>query len=158
MNDDPIRLRRTKSARVVEHRHGVTAYPEPYRTPVLPSGWAPLDPADEASVLLACDEFPEAVRLRLRSLWDSAAEFRVYCLDSDAWRGVCAATVFTVENADADEEHPRGRNGRLLAIAHTPEEAARVALDFLNWDLEADGSDWRLTLTPRDQGPAPSGH
>jgi hypothetical protein len=52
---------------------------------------------------------------------------------------VCAATVFTIE---------RGRNSRLLAIAQTPADAARVALDFLNWDLEADGSDWRLTLSP----------
>lgn len=148
MNDESIRLRRTRSARVVEHRHGVTAYPEPYRTPVLPAGWAPLEPEDESSVLLACDEFPEAIRLRLRSLWDAAAEFRVYCLDSEAWRGVCAATIFTVDNAYADDERPNGRNARLLAIAHTPEEAARVAVDFLNWDLEADGADWRLTLTP----------
>jgi len=143
-----IRLQRTRSARVVEHRHGVTAYPEPYRTPVLPAGWPPLDPADEASVLLACDQYPEAVRLRLRSLWDAASEFRVYCLDAEAWRGVCAATVFTVDHADRDDDHRRGRNARLLAIAHTPEDAARVALDFLNWDLEADGSDWRLALTP----------
>jgi hypothetical protein len=150
VNDQSIRLQRTRSARVVEHRQGVTAYPEPYRTPVLPSCWAPLAPADESSVLLACDEFPEAVRLRLRSLWDASSEFRVYCLDSEAWRGICAATVFTVgkETRDADEEHLRGRNARLLAIAHTPEDAARVALDFLNWDLEADGSDWRLALTP----------
>jgi hypothetical protein len=147
VNDDTIRLRRTRSARVVEHRHGVTAYPEPYRTPVLPPGWPPLDPADEASVLLACDDLPEACRLRLRSLWD-ASEFRLYCLESDAWRGVCAATVFRAEPADADEEDRTGRNVRLLAVAHTPEEAARVAVDFLNWDLEADGSDWRLTLTP----------
>lgn len=135
MNDDPIRLRRTRSARVVQHRHGVTAYPEPYRTPVLPGGWPPLDPADQRSVLLACDELPEACRLRLRSLWDPAIEFRVYCLDSDAWRGVCAATIFG------------SGNERLLAVTHTAEEAAQIALDFLNWDLEADGCDWRLALT-----------
>lgn len=148
MSDDPIRLRRTRSARVVQHRHGVTAYPEPYRTPVLPAGWPPLDPADQVSVLLACDEFPEACRLRLRSLWDAANEFRVYCLDSEAWRGVCAATIFTIDGPDGDErDEARGRNARLLAVAHTPEQAARVALDFLNWDLEADGCDWRLTLT-----------
>jgi hypothetical protein len=145
--DDSIRLRRRRSARVVQHRHGVTAYPEPYRTPVLPPGWPPLDPADEASVLRACDEFGDACRLRLRSLWDAASEFRVYCLTADAWRGVCAATVFTAEASDAEERDAGGRNIRLLAVAHTPEEAARVALDFLNWDLEADGSAWRLTLT-----------
>ena len=147
MSDDSIRLRRTRSARIVQHRQGVTAYPEPYQTPVLPPGWPPLDPADQVSVLLACDEFPEACRLRLRSLWDADSEFRVYCLDSEAWRGICAATIFTVDTADGEERDGRtGRNRRLLAIAHTAEEAARVALDFLNWDLEADGSDWRLTL------------
>jgi hypothetical protein len=134
----------------VQHRHGVTAYPEPYRTPVLPPGWPPLDPADQSSVLLACDERPEACRLRLRSLWDPATEFRAYCLDSEAWRGVCAATIFTVETAEGEEGQAQGgRNTRLLAVAHTPGEAARVALDFLNWDLEADGSGWRLGLEPR---------
>jgi hypothetical protein len=149
VNDEKVRLRRTRSARVVQHRHGVTAYPEPYSTPVLPSGWPPLDPADQLSVLFACDEFPEACRLRLRSLWDAATEFRVYCLDSEAWRGVCAATTFTLESADGDErDEVNGRNTRLLAIAHTPEEAAQVALDFLNWDLEADGCGWRLALIP----------
>ena len=150
MNDEPIRLRRSRSARVVQHRHGVTAYPEPYRTPVLPPGWPPLDPADQVSVLLACDEYPEACRLRLRSLWDAASEFRVYCLDAEAWRGVCAATIFTVDAVDGDEaDEKSGRNQRLLAVAHTPEEAAQVALDFLNWDLEADGCDWQLGLVNR---------
>lgn len=148
MTENPIRLqRRSRAARVVQHAEGVTAYPEPYRTPVLPPGWPPLDPADEASVLQACDEFGQACRLRLRSVWD-AAEFRVYCLDSDAWRGVCAATLFKLETPESERAKPSGRNARLLAVAHTPQEAARVAVDFLNWDLEADGSDWRLTLTP----------
>lgn len=146
MNDSQIRLRRTRAARVVQHAQGVTAYPEPYHTPVLPSGWPPLDPADEASVLRACDEFPQACRLRLRSLWD-ASEFRVYRLDSDAWRGVCAATLFMVETPGGGTDRA-GRNARLLAVSLTPDEAARVALDFLNWDLEADGSAWRLALTP----------
>lgn len=150
MNDESIRLRRSRSARVVQHRHGVTAYPEPYRTPVLPPGWPPLDPSDQVSVLLACDEYPQACRLRLRSLWDAASEFRVYCLDAEAWRGVCAATIFTVGVADGDEtDEANGRNQRLLAVTHTAEEAAQVALDFLNWDLEADGCDWRLALINR---------
>lgn len=146
MNDSPIRLQRSRAARVVQHPQGVTAYPEPYATPVLPAGWPPLDPADEASVLRACDDAAQACRLRLRSLWD-ASEFRVYCLESDAWRGVCAATLFTVETLDGETERS-GRNARLLAVTHTPDEAARVALDFLNWDIEADGSPWRLALTP----------
>jgi len=148
VNDDQISLRRRRAARVVQHPQGVTAYPEPHDAPVLPPGWAPLDPRDEAAVLSACDEFPGACRLRLRSLWDANCEFRVYCLDSDAWRGVCAATLFTREPAEHDGADAPGRNTRLLAITHTAEESARIALDFLNWDLEADGSDWRLSLTP----------
>lgn len=148
MNDQQVSLRRRRGARVVQHQEGVTAYPEPHDAPVLPNGWAPLDPRDEAAVLGACDEFPGACRLRLRSLWEAGHQFRVYCLDSDAWRGVCAATLFTSETADAHAADSPGRNTRLLAIAHTAEDAARVALDFLNWDLEADGSDWRLSLTP----------
>ena len=148
MKDDSIRLRRTRAARVVQHRHGVTAYPEPYATPALPRGWPPLDPADQTSVLLACDEFPEACRLRLRSLWEADTEFRVYCLDSDEWRGVCVATIYIVDKEEG-ADRPTGRNLRLLAIAHEAEDAARVALDFLNWDLEADGSEWELALIPR---------
>jgi hypothetical protein len=147
MSDEPVRLRRSRAARVVQHPHGVTAYPEPYSTPVLPPGWPPLDLEDEASVLRACDEFAAACRLRLRSLWD-ASEFRVYCLESDAWRGVCAATLFSAESTDTHGADAPGRNTRLLAVAHTPDEAARVAVDFLNWDLESDGAGWRLALTP----------
>jgi len=147
MNDDQVSLRRKRAARVVQHAQGVTAYPEPHDAPVLPPGWAPLDRRDEAAVLSACDEFPGAVRLRLRSLWDATSEFRVYCLDSDAWRGVCATTLFTRESAGSDPVI-RGRNSRLLAITHTGDEAARIAVDFLNWDLEADGTPWRLALRP----------
>ena len=149
MNDDQVSLRRRRAARVVQHSHGVTAYPEPHDAPVLPNGWAPLDPRDAAAVLRACDECPGGCRLRLRSLWEADNEFRVYCLDSESWRGVCAATLFATEHPHAQHAHAQGHNTRLLAITHTPEEAARIALDFLNWDLEADGSDWRLSLTPR---------
>jgi hypothetical protein len=148
MHDDQIRLQRTRAARVVQHPKGVTVYPEPYAAPVLPPGWAPLDPLDEAAVLSACDEDPGAVRLRVRSLWEPANEFRVYCLDSDGWRGVCAATLYTDDMHGTDEPDGVARNTRLLAVTHTPQEAARIAIDFLNWDLEADGSEWRLALTP----------
>jgi hypothetical protein len=148
VKDEQVSLRRRRAARVVEHSQGVTAYPEPHDAPVLPNGWAPLDPRDEAAVLSACDEFPGACRLRLRSLWEAHSEFRVYCLDAEAWRGVCAATLFTADSIEPDAGHPHGHNTRLLAIAHSPQDAARVAMDFLNWDLEADGSDWRLSLTP----------
>ena len=146
MKDQPIRLRPARAARLVQHPEGVSAYPEPYRTPVLPPGWPPLEAPEEASVLQACDQFGDACRLRLRSLWDPASEFRVYSLEAEAWRGVCAATVFTADSSAV--ESGAGRNSRLLAIAHTPGEAARVAVDFLNWDLAADASHWRLSLTP----------
>jgi hypothetical protein len=39
-----------------------------------------------------------------------------------------------------------GTNTRLLAIAHSPDDAVRIAIDFLNWDLEAYGNDWRLAI------------
>lgn len=145
---DQVRLRRTRRARVVGHAKGVTAYPEPHVAPVLPPGWAPLEPQDESSVLRECDASPESCRLRLRSLWDATGEYRVYCLESDAWRGVCAATLFTAETGEADGPAGAERNTRLLAVAHTPDEAARIAVDFFNWDIESDGGRWRLTLAP----------
>lgn len=142
MTPDPaVRLRRKPSVRVVEDESGVKAYPEPHAVPVLPPGWAPLAPSDEAAVLEACDQFADACRLRLGSLWDANSEYRVYCLEGEVWGGVYAATVFACE-----------RNGRLLAITDTPEDAANVALDFLNWDIEALGLTWRLTLTSVQSG------
>lgn len=142
MTTDPdVRLRRKPTARVVESGSGVKAYPEPHVSPVLPPGWAPLEPSDEAAVLDACDQFADACRLRLGSLWDANIEYRVYCLEGDVWGGVYAATLFA-----------SGQNGRLLAISDTPEEAAQIALDFLNWDLEALGLTWRVMLTNVQSG------
>jgi hypothetical protein len=137
VNDDRmVRLRRKPSARVVEHASGVTAYPEPHAVPVLPPGWAPLEEGDEAAVLRACDEAADDCRLRLGSVWDPAGEYRVYCLEGDTWRGVFAATLFTA-----------GRNSRLLSIAHAADDAARIAIEFVNWDLKASGAPWRLSLS-----------
>jgi hypothetical protein len=135
---DPVdvRLRRKPGARVVEHSSGVTAYPEPHLVPVLPAGWAPLEANDEDAVLHACDEFADACTLRLGSVWDTASEYRVYCLEDEAWRGIYVATVFKF-----------GHNCRLLAVAHQPAEAAGIAVDFVNWDLAAAGARWRLTLS-----------
>jgi hypothetical protein len=146
-DNQTIRLRRKPTARLVEHARGVIIYPEPHSAPILPPGWAPLEPADQTAVLRACDAFVEACRLRLGSVWDHSGEYRVYCLEADEWRGVCAATLFTSDSSDADRPDPSGRNTRLLAIAHSLEDAARVAIDFMNWDLEADGSVCRLALT-----------
>jgi hypothetical protein len=147
-DDQNIRLRRKREVRVVEAPGGVTVYPEPHAAPVLPPGWPPLDAEDTASVLRACDAFQDACRLRLGSVWDAAAEYRVYCLEADGWRGVCVATLFVVRAAE-NGRAAEARNTRLLAIAHAPEDAARIAVDFLNWDLEADGTGWRLSLEGR---------
>ena len=72
--DTTIRLQRKRAARVVQHQAGVTAYPEPHAAPVLPDGWGPLDPAHEAAVLRACDEFPDGCSLRLGSAWDTESD------------------------------------------------------------------------------------
>jgi hypothetical protein len=151
----PVGLRRKRGARVVRNAAGVTAYPEPYDAPVLPAGWAPLGPGDEAAVLRACDAAAEDCRLRLGSLWDPAGEFRSYGLEAGGWRGVCAATFYRVERCDTGGR-PHGRNVRLLAITHSSEEAMQIALDFLNWELEADGSPWRLTPAVRERTDAAS--
>jgi hypothetical protein len=144
-DEERVRLRRTRAARVVQHSTGVSVFPEPYAAPVLPPGWAPLASEDETSVLSACDGRPDACRLRLGSVWDPAIEYRVYCLEDEEWRGVCAATLFTTGKPDAEPPRPGG-NTRLLGIAPAPVDAARIAIDFLNWDLEADGNDWRVAV------------
>jgi hypothetical protein len=120
-------------------------YPEPHTLPVLPKGWAPLGPIEQSALLEACDAAPAACRLRLGSLWDAHSEYRVYCLGGQ-WADACAATIF-----DTDWVGPlkNGRNTRLLGVTVTLERAVCLALDFVNWDLEADGSSWRLTASPR---------
>lgn len=133
-----VRLRAKPGARVVENPAGITAYPQPHPVPVLPDGWAPLEPDDESAVLTACDEAADACRLRLGSVWDSGTEYRVYCLEGATWAGIHAATLYSC-----------GRNTCLLAVTHQPEGAARIAVDFGNWDLEAAGASWRLALTGR---------
>jgi len=137
--------RRARDVRLVQDARGVNVYPEPHTAPVLPGGWAPLDRADQEAVLTACDAHPNACRLRLGSPWDPAIEYRVYVLDVDAWQGICAATVFST--APTSSKGPlAGVNVRLLAIARDIQTAAHVAVDFLNWDLEAEGLHWRLSI------------
>jgi len=141
----PIRLRRTRSVRVVEHSGGVSVFPEPHALPVLPKGWAPLGPIEQSALLEACDARPNACRLRLGSLWDKRSEYRVYCLN-EQWAGACAATIFDI---DPEEAGALGRNTRLLGVATSVDRALRLAVDFVNWDLAADGTEWRLTVSPR---------
>jgi hypothetical protein len=139
--------RRARNVRLVEDARGVSVYPEPHTAPVLPGGWAPLDRADQDAVLRACDGNPQTCRLRLGSPWDAAIEYRVYLLDVDDWQGICTATVFT-SAPQVSHGHAEGANVRLLAIARDVQGAARIAVDFLNWDLEAEGLHWRLSIAP----------
>jgi len=141
----PVRLRRTRTVRVVEHAGGVSVYPEPHALPVLPKGWAPLGAIEQSALLEACDSRPNACRLRLGSLWDKQSEYRVYCLN-DEWAGACAATIF---DAEATESGVRGRNTRLLGVAVSLDRALRLAVEFANWDLAAEAADWRLSVSPR---------
>ena len=145
MNDEhrpAPEIRRRRAVRLVDHAGQMKVYPEPHDAPVLPAGWAPLDRDDQEAVLNACDEHPNACRLRLGSPWDPSTEYRVYTLETATWKGVCAATIYTAGTGGLT------RNARLLAIATDPVEAARVAVDFLNWDLEAEGAAWRLSVLP----------
>jgi hypothetical protein len=149
MSDEQVQLgaRRARNVRLVEHAKGISVYPEPHSAPVLPNGWAPLDRADQHAVLSACDTHPQACRLRLGSPWDPAIEYRVYALDADAWQGVCAATAFSTATPIGSNGDTAVGNVRLLAVARDVQTAARVAIDFLNWDLEAEGLQWRLSVS-----------
>lgn len=135
-------IRRRRAVRLVDHAGQMKVYPEPHDAPVLPAGWAPLDRDDQEAVLNACDEHPSACRLRLGSPWDPSTEYRVYALDTATWQGVCVATIHTAGATGLT------RNARLLAIATDPRDAVHVAVDFLNWDLEAEGASWRLSVLP----------
>jgi hypothetical protein len=69
------------------------------------------------------------------SPWEAESEYRVYRLQGSTFGDVSATTVFT-----------GGHNTRLLAVSPSCADAARVAIDFVNWDLEAAGTTWRLSL------------
>jgi hypothetical protein len=111
----------------------VVAYPEPHRTPVLPAGWAPLSREQQDAVLNACDVAPESMVMRLGSLWDQS-EYRVYRLANDSWGGLSIAA------------RGEGRNQQLLGLAWDMSGAVAIAIDFFNWDLEANGQHWRLNV------------
>jgi hypothetical protein len=123
----------------------VSVFPEPHALPVLPKGWAPLGALEQSALLEACDARPGTCRLRLGSLWDKGSEYRVYCLN-EQWAGACATTIF---DAEPGECGGAGRNTRLLGVAVSLERALRLAVDFVNWDLAAEGTEWRLSVAPR---------
>ena len=137
-----VDLRPSRSVRLVEHAGRVLAYPEPHRTPVLPHGWAPLTPEQQTAVLEACDAAPECLMFRLASLWESGVDYRVYRLATEAWAGLWVGTRWTAHPGEA------GSNLQLLGLGSRPTDAVTLAVDFFNWDLEAHGEPWRLTVTP----------
>jgi hypothetical protein len=127
--------------RLIETGGAVVAYPEPHRTPVLPSGWAPLSRDHQEAVQRACDGAPECLVFRLGSVWDPACEYRVYRLTTEQWAGLSVVCKFAAPNQTAAP-----CNGQLLGLAWDPVVALTLATDFFNWDLEAHGQKWRLSV------------
>ena len=72
---------------------------------------------------------------RLGSLWEPAAEYRVYRLANELWGGL-SIVAKAVGHA----------NRQLLGLAWDTRQAVTVAVDVFNWDLEAHGQPWRLDV------------
>jgi hypothetical protein len=145
-----VGVRPARRVRLIEHGGVVTAFPEPHRTPVLPPGWAPLSREQQEAVQRACDAAPECVIFKLGSLWEPGCEYRVYRLATEQWAGLSVVCKFAAEGWRHSEGagHPSGMpcNGQLLGLAWEPIAALRIATDFFNWDLEAHGQSWRLSV------------
>jgi hypothetical protein len=137
-----VSIRPAKRVRLIEQGGMVVAYTEPHRTPVLPSGWAPLSRDQQEAVLQACDLAPESLIFRLGSLWEPECEYRVYRLGQEQWAGLSIVSKFS----SRDSHRRSACNGQLLGLAWEPLAALRIASDFFNWDLEAHGLDWRLSV------------
>lgn len=142
----PVELR-SRERRLVEDTGRIAAHAQPYRPPVLPGGWAPLSAEQQAAVLAACDGAPESLVLRLGSLWEPGAEYRVYRLANELWGGLSLASKAVADDADSFASPPPAiANRTLLGLAWETCAAVRIALDFYNRDLEARGQDWRLQV------------
>jgi hypothetical protein len=143
-----VGARPARRVRLIEHQGAVVAYPEPHRTPVLPSGWAPLSREQQDAVLHGCDAAPECLIFKLGSLWEPGCEYRVYRLTTEQWAGLSVVCKFGALDSRRAEfsGRPAGSlcNGQLLGLAWQPVAALRIATDFFNWDLEAHGQTWRL--------------
>jgi hypothetical protein len=124
----------------------VVAYPEPHRTPVLPSGWAPLSRDQQEAVQRACDASPECLIFKVGSLWEPGCEYRVYRLATEQWAGLSVVCKFAMDARVGSESSPSPCNRQLLGLAWEPLAALRIAADFFNWDLEAHGQSWRLSF------------
>lgn len=129
--------RPARGVRLIEHP-GRGTYAGPYRTPVLPRGWAPLTTDQQRAVLQACDAAPNHLTFRLGSLTNPEVDYRVYQLQKESWAGIwVAARCFT----DCDGVVS---NRDLLGLGLESQRAVRIALDFFNSDLQARGETWRL--------------
>jgi hypothetical protein len=130
--------RPARDARLFDESCRGGARPTPYRTPVLPRGWAPLTLEQQRAVLEACDAAPNQLTFRLGSLVDPEVDYRVYQLQKESWAGLwVAARCLT----DCDGVVS---NRDLLGLGLEPLRAVRITLDFFNSDLQARGESWRL--------------
>ena len=147
MSKSSIDVRPARGVRLIEHNGKVEAFPQPHRTPVLPGGWAPLNREQQEAVLLACDAAPEGMVIRLGSLWEPGSEYRVYRLANELWGGLSIAARALVAQEALPAMHAADCSNReLLGLAWDTLSAVRIALDFFNWDLEAQGQQWRLEV------------
>jgi hypothetical protein len=137
-----VAVRPARRVRLIEHGGTVVAYPEPHRTPVLPSGWAPLSREQQDAVQRACDRAPGCLIFRLGSLWEPGCEYRVYHLATEDWAGLSVVCKFATDSAP----HASACNAQLLGLSVDPTAALSLAVDFFNWDLEAHGQHWRLAV------------
>ena len=142
-----VGVRPARGVRLIQEGGQVLAYPEPHRTPVLPSAWAPLSADQQDAVLRACDAAPDSVVIRLGSVWEPGSEYRVYRLANDQWGGLAIVSRFLTEPMDEGPSSSPAGNRRLLGLAWEELRAVNLALDFFNWDLEAHGQGWRLAAT-----------
>lgn len=140
-----VGVRPARRVRLIEHRGVVMAYPEPHRTPVLPAGWAPLTGEQQEAVQRACDAAPECLIFKIGSLWEPGCEYRVYRLTTEQWAGLSVICKF------APLGHGEPCNAQLLGLAWDAIGALRIAADFFNWDLEAHGQSWRLSVDERNE-------
>jgi hypothetical protein len=146
-----VGVRPARRVRLIEHSGVVMAFPEPHWTPVLPPGWAPLSRDQQEAVQRACDAAPECLIFKLGSLWEPGCEYRVYRLATEQWAGLSVVCKFAPADARKPGEstgYPPATpcNGQLLGLAWEPLAALRIATDFFNWDLEAHGQSWRLSV------------
>jgi hypothetical protein len=147
MAKSSIDVRPARGVRLIEHNGKIEAFPQPHRTPVLPGGWAPLSREQQDAVLQACDAAPDGLVMRLGSLWEPGSEYRVYRLANELWGGLAiAARALVTQERLPVKFAPECCNRELLGLAWETPRAVKIALDFFNWDLEAQAQEWRLEV------------